>query len=91
MRKREALRIDPNTALVCWCYSLSMDPCQITSDLPEELQQVGREHFARSPDSDVWVSFWDLPEKVRDALGERHAGKLMFPAGLAEARAALDE
>jgi hypothetical protein len=29
------------------------------------------EYFARSPGSDVWVSFYDLPEKVVKALRER--------------------
>jgi hypothetical protein len=51
-------------------------------DNPEECQQVGREYFARSPGSDIWVWFGDLPEATRTALWERHKQKLAFPAGL---------
>ena len=44
---------------------------------------------ARSPGSDVWVWFDDLPEKVREALWERHKSKRAFRAGLAEAKERL--
>ena len=37
-------------------------------DLPEELQQVGQEYFARQPGSDIWVHFGDLPDDVRQAV-----------------------
>ena len=82
IRKEEALNIDPDTAEVEWRYRQTLDPYGVGRDLPEECQQVGRAYFARSPGSDVWVWFGDLPEKVRDALFERHKSKLVFPAGL---------
>ncbi len=82
IRKEEALKIDPDTAEVDWCYAQTLDPYGVDPDLPEECQQVGREQFARRPGSDVWVWFGDLPAKVRDELFKRHKGKLMFPAGL---------
>ena len=54
------------------------------ADLPEECDCVGRVYFARSPGSDVWVNFYDLPEATRDALWEKHGSKLAFPAGFEE-------
>jgi hypothetical protein len=82
IRKEAALKIDPRTAEVFWCYAQTLDPYGVDPDLPEEYQQVGREYFARSPGNDVWVWFGDLPDGVRDALWERHKSKLAFPAGL---------
>jgi hypothetical protein len=82
IRKEAALKIDPRTAEVFWRYAQTLDPYGVDPDLPKEYRQVGREYFARSPDSDAWVWFGDLPEKVRDALRERPKSKLAFPAGL---------
>ena len=82
IRKKEALKIDPETAEVDWLYEYTMDPYGVDPDLPEELRQVGREYFARSPDSDVWVSFQDLPDATVEALWAKHSSKLAFPAGL---------
>ena len=81
-RKEAGLHIDPETAEVDWTYAQTLDPYGVDPDLPEEYQQVGREYFARSPGSDVWVDFGDLPEATRDALWDRHHKKLAFPAGL---------
>jgi len=70
---REAGRhIDPATAEVEWMYGQILDPYGIDPDLPEEYQQVGRMYFARSPSSDIWVWFGDLPAATRTALWERH-------------------
>jgi hypothetical protein len=77
-------QIDPETAEVCWEYAQTFDPYGVYPDLPDEYQQVGRAYFARSPGSDIWVDFGDLPEQTRDALWERHKSKLAFPAGLEE-------
>jgi hypothetical protein len=82
IRKKAALRIDPETAEAEWTYAQTLDPYGVDPGLPEELQQVGREYFARSPGSDVWVWFGDLPEKIRGALWEKHKSRLAFPAGL---------
>jgi hypothetical protein len=32
---------------------------------------VGRQYFARFPESDVWVSFHDLPKATVDALWKK--------------------
>jgi hypothetical protein len=82
VRKAAALRIDPDTAEVDWRYGAVFDPYEIEPDLPEELQVAGRVYFARSPGSDVWVSFDDLSDATREALWEKHERKLAFPAGL---------
>ena len=79
IRKEAGLKIDPETAEVTWIYGLTLDPYGVYPDLPEELQQVGREYFARSPGSDVWVKFGDLPEATRDALWKKPRS---FAAGL---------
>jgi hypothetical protein len=60
----------------------TLDPYGVDQNLTEECQCVGREYFARSPGSDTWVHFHDLPQETRDALWERHESRLAFPAGL---------
>ena len=82
IRKEEGKKIDPATAEVTWCYARTLDPYGVDPDLPEELRQVGREYFARSPDSDIWVEFGDLSDKTREVPWEKHRSKLAFPAGL---------
>ena len=77
-------KIDPDTAEVHWAYRQVLDPHRVLPDLPEEAVEVGRDYFARSPESDKWVWFGDLPEATRDALWEEHKSKLAFPAGLFE-------
>ncbi len=54
LRKEAGLRIDPETAEVKWTYAYTLDPYGVY-DLAEEDRQVGREYFARSPGSDIWV------------------------------------
>jgi hypothetical protein len=81
IRKEAALQIDPETAEVEWWYAQTQDPYGVNPDLPEEYQQVGREYFARSPGSEVWVSFGDLPKAVREALWEKHGSRLALTFG----------
>ena len=70
IRKQAGLSIDPETAEVMWQYALTLDPYGVHSD-PPELRQVGRQYFARAPGSDVWVSFYNLPDATCKALWER--------------------
>jgi hypothetical protein len=77
-RKREALLIDQATAEVDWCFGLTLDPYGVIPDLPEELQQVGREYFARRPGSEIWVNFCDLPDEVREKLWKHPNAKPSF-------------
>jgi hypothetical protein len=82
IRKEEALKIDPETAEVTWHYAQTLDPYGVYPDLPEACRCIGREYFARSPGSDIWVHFGDLSDEVREALWQRDESKLSFPAGL---------
>jgi hypothetical protein len=55
IRKEAGRRLDPKTAQVaCW-YAQMMDPYGVCPELPVELDYVGREDFARSPESEIWV------------------------------------
>lgn len=89
IRKKAGQHIDPATADVDWEYGQPADPYGINPDLPEEARQVGRLYFARAPGSDIWVSFYDLPEATRTALWEKHKHELAFPAGLPFLRESL--
>jgi len=70
IRKDAGLELDPETAEVTWSYAQTLDPHGVSPDVPEDLHQVGREYFARSPGSDIWVSFGDLPHETEDTLCE---------------------
>jgi hypothetical protein len=56
----------------------TLDPYGVDPDLPEELQQVGREYFARRPGSDIWVSFGDLPAEICEKLWKHPNAKPSF-------------
>lgn len=70
IHKKAALKIDPSTAVVWKRNVQNLDPYGIDPDLPEEFQLVGSQHFARNPDSDIWVWFGDLAEDLRLKLWE---------------------
>jgi hypothetical protein len=71
IHKEAARHIDPANAEVVWEKGPVCDPYGIYDLCPEAAAQVGTIYFARSPDSDLWVSFDDLPEATRDALWAR--------------------
>jgi len=81
-RKKAGRKIDPGTAEVMWAYAQTLDPYGVEAEMPDEYYQVGMEYFARSPGSDIWVWFGDLPAAVSDALWEKHKANLAFPADL---------
>ena len=78
-RKEAGLKIDPETAEVERRYVQTFDPYGVYPELPEQYQQVGWEYFVRSPGSDVWVWFEDLPGAIRIALWEKHQSGLAVP------------
>ena len=83
IRKEAAAKIDAETAEVHWEFGSVTDPYGVYGDtVDQEGCVVGRNCFARSPESDVWVWFGDLPEKTRDALWERHKSLVAFSAKL---------
>ena len=81
IRRQAGLTIDPTTAEVDWWYVQTLNPYGDDPDLPEEFQQTQRGYFARSPGSELWVCFYDLPKATREALWNRHSPNLAFPAG----------
>jgi hypothetical protein len=70
VRKEEGLRIDPEHAQIFCEHGSVRDPYGLY-DLTDEEDNIGRNYFARSFGSDVWVSFHDLPAAVRDRLRTR--------------------
>ena len=79
-RREAGIKIDPETAEVLCSYGDTSDPYEIDPLLPEEWRQGGRNYFARSPGSDIWVYFGDLPAATADALGNKEPinGELPF-------------
>lgn len=70
-RRAEGQRIDPATAEVEWWYVQECDPYGVRR-LPPEYDSVNREHFARNVDSDIWVSFGDIPGETCELIFQRH-------------------
>ena len=70
VRKEAGLKIDPETAEVVWNYGSVLNPYGVYR-LTSEEECIGRNYFARSPGSGVWVEFGDLPDAIRDRLWAR--------------------
>jgi hypothetical protein len=68
IRKEAALHIDPETAEVAGFYGNNFDPYDL-GNAPDE--QLGWNYFARAPESNVWVSFRDLPAATLEAFWKR--------------------
>ncbi|WP_029583632.1 hypothetical protein [Bradyrhizobium sp. URHD0069] len=75
IRKEAGLTIDPDTAEVCCWYAQMVDPYGVFPELAKEYDCIGREYFARSRESHVWVCFSDLPEATRNALWQNREQK----------------
>jgi hypothetical protein len=82
LRRAVGLHIDPETAEVEWTYAEITDPYGDNPNLPMQEWVLGRAYFARSPESDVWIEFGDLPDATSDALWKKHESRIAFPAGL---------
>jgi len=70
IRKEAGLTIDPEIAEVFREYGQILDPYGV-GDLTDEECCIGPNYFARSPGSEMWVSFHDLPDVVRNRLWAR--------------------
>ena len=68
IRKEAGQKLDPEAAEVICRYVQIADPYGVCADFPEELDCVGRLFFARSPESDIWVEFGDLPKATVEKL-----------------------
>jgi hypothetical protein len=80
--KKAALKIDAETAEVLWDWGSERDPYYLFEHGDDWEDCVGRNYWARSPGSEVWVEFGDLPKTTQDALWKKHKSQLAFPAGL---------
>jgi hypothetical protein len=70
-RRAAGLLLDPSTAEIDWNYAQTPDPYGDGLPLLPQEEVIGREYFARAPDSDIWVSVGDLPDATRDAIWKR--------------------
>src|SRR5262249_16105034 len=69
--KEAARHVDRKTGEAYWRYGEILDPYGIDPEMPGECRCLGRNYFARSPGSNTWVSFYDLPEATTKVLWER--------------------
>jgi len=65
--------LDPATAEITWWYGFDVDPYGIRPDIPEAMQQIRRQLFARQRGGAVWVCFDDLSPTTVTALFDRMA------------------
>ena len=76
IRKEAGLKIDPETAEVDQDWGNELDPYGVygpPDDPEEQWESCGRLYWARSPGSDIWVEFGDLPEATRTAINMEKA------------------
>lgn len=66
VRKDAGSKIDPTTAEVYQSWGDYFDPYEIFG--PSSSTSYQKLYWARSPGSDVWVAFRDLPDETRAAL-----------------------
>ena len=69
-RRTAGRLIDPGTAEMTWHWGQVLDPYGVCDDVPEELDCIGRVYFVRAPDSQIWVSTYDLPDETREKVLE---------------------
>jgi hypothetical protein len=82
IREEAGLQIDPATAKVCLKCGRVLDPYGVYSDLPDEYNHIRKLLFARSPGSEIWVEFWDLPEETQRGLVKMLKSRLELYTGL---------
>jgi hypothetical protein len=80
VRKKLGLALDPESADVRWQHAQVLDPYGVATSFPAELDQVGREYFARASNGEPWISFDDLPDAAVARLWQRmYAGDFDGP------------
>jgi hypothetical protein len=73
LRELAGRQIDPTTAEVLCSSGKIGDPYGV---YPNERDCIGRLYFARSPGTNLWIEFGDLPEATRVALKESVISRL---------------
>ena len=67
IRERAGKQIDPETAEVMWLYDTELSTSCGKSGRPTRMIYV------RSPESNEWISFFDIPTgEIREALMNKH-------------------
>ena len=81
-RKEAGRKVDPDTAILDWKYGYELDPYGVYDEWehPEEFHCIGRQRFARAPESDIWVEFSDLPDEVVERIWARSDARSKVPA-----------
>ena len=77
-RKQIGADLDPETMWTfVGIYAQVLDPYGICShsSFPTELDQIGREYFARASNGEIWVSFDDLPTGDRQQTVATYASR----------------
>src|SRR5262249_43259784 len=70
-RREIGRQIDPEAVDVTWRFAPVLDPYGLCEPVPDKLDLIGREYFARPWDKEDRVSFDDLPKRTRDRLWQR--------------------
>lgn len=79
IRRKAGRKIDPETAEIMWKRGYALDPYEIgLRGSSPACQQLQRNYFVRSPGSDIWVFFYDLPIATRHALWKKHRAWIAF-------------
>src|SRR5262249_16401475 len=76
--KEAALKIDPETAEGFWNCGSQRDPYGLFKHGDDWEDCIGRNYWARSPGSEVWVEFGELPKATQDALWKKHKLRAAF-------------
>ena len=71
VRSREAKKIDPATAKICWMWTPAFDPYFLVKAPPQE-SEIQRTYFAHRANCKILVWFGDLPAFVEQALRTKH-------------------
>jgi len=80
IRREIGADLDPDNVHVYCIHAQVLDPYGICPSFPTALYLIGREYFARAPNSGVWVSFDDLPRGTVSRLWPRmQAGEFDGP------------
>lgn len=82
IRKEEGLKIDPATAEVMWDFAEAYDPYGLYPDPAGGYCCLGRTYFARSPGSDIWVWFGDLPDEAKEKFSQMRRAENGLPPRL---------
>ncbi len=69
-RKEAGKLIDPENCEIFWTYAETFDAYGLFV-VPPDMQQVGREYFARSLPDGEWVEYSDIPRETVAAIQRR--------------------